>query len=98
MADNQLRSELNQLERKLVLLLNDYKKKESEVSLLRDENDRLRAQIEERNSQIDNFQNQDKISKIVNGMVVDENDTDALGNLLNEYIKEVDKCIAQLSE
>ncbi|MCV9386887.1 hypothetical protein [Reichenbachiella ulvae] len=98
MAENRLRTELNHLERKLVLLLNDYKKKESEIEVLRAENDRLRAKIEDKDQQLAGFQNQDKISKLVNGMVVDDNDTEALCNLLSEYINEVDKCIAHLSE
>ncbi|UXP30671.1 hypothetical protein N6H18_09925 [Reichenbachiella agarivorans] len=98
MADNLLRSELNQLERKLILLLNDFKKKDSELEVLKAENYKLKEVLEEKNRQIEGFQNKDKISKIVNGMVVDERDTEALGNLLNEYIIEVDKCIAQLSE
>lgn len=97
MAENRLRSELNNLERKLVLLLNDYKKKESEIEMLKGENQRLRAEISEKDQYLAGFQNQDKISKLVNGMVVDDSDTEALSNLLSEYINEVDKCIAHLS-
>lgn len=98
MADSPLRSELVNLERKLVVLLNDFKKKDQEIEVLKAENSQLRSQLNDKEDQLSNFQNKDKISKLVNSMVVDENDTDALGNLLEEYIREVDKCIAHLSE
>ncbi len=98
MADNPLRSELNNLERKLILLLNDFSNKDEEIAVLKTENAALKAQLTDREGQLSNFQNKDKISKLVNGMVVNENDTEALSGLLNEYIKEVDKCIAHLSE
>ncbi|MBU2914538.1 MULTISPECIES: hypothetical protein [Reichenbachiella] len=98
MAESRLRSELNQLERKLVLLLSDFKKKDAEIEMLKLENQKLKLHLEEKDEKMASFQNQDKISKIVNSMVVDENDTEALSNLLSEYINEVDKCIAHLSE
>lgn len=99
MSDNPLRSELSHLERKLVLLISEHQKMREEIKLLKKENDDLKAQVEKSGEQIDSFQNQDKISKIVNGMVVSSNYSAAeLSDMLNEYIVEVDKCIAQLSE
>lgn len=98
MSDTPLRTELNNLERKLILLLNDFNKKKQEVEILKAENSNLISQLSDREEQLDNFQNKDKISKLASSMVVDEGDTEALGNLLNEYINEVDKCIAHLSE
>lgn len=98
MSDTPLRTELNNLERKLILLLNDFNKKKQEVEILKVENANLKSQLSDREDQLDNFQNKDKISKLASSMVVDENDTEALSNLLNEYINEVDKCIAHLSE
>lgn len=99
MSDNPLRSELSHLERKLVLLISEHQKMKEEIRLLKKENDELKAQVEQRGAEINSFQNQDKISKIVNGMVVSSEYTAAeLSDMLNEYIVEVDKCIAQLSE
>lgn len=98
MSDTPLRIELNNLERKLILLLNDFNKKKQEVEILKAENSNLKSQLSDREEQLDSFQNKDKISKLASSMVVDEGDTEALSNLLNEYINEVDKCIAHLSE
>lgn len=99
MSDNPLRSELSHLERKLVLLISEHQKMKEEMVLLKQENNELRAQIAEEGEKVASFQNQDKISKIVNGMVVSSNYSAVeLSDMLNEYIIEVDKCIAQLSE
>ncbi|MEQ6118780.1 hypothetical protein [Reichenbachiella sp. MALMAid0571] len=98
MTDNPLRSELNNLERKLILLLNEHKKLKEGVQTLKKENQELREVIKVKETVLVDFQNQDKISKIVNGMVVDEGNTTELVEVIDEYIKEVDKCIAQLSE
>lgn len=98
MTDNPLRSELNNLERKLILLLNDHKKLKGTVASLQKENQELRGVIKEKETVLVDFQNQDKISKIVNGMVVGEGNTAELAGVIDEYIKEVDKCIAHLSE
>ncbi|MEO9804260.1 MAG: hypothetical protein ABJF04_13470 [Reichenbachiella sp.] len=99
MSDNPLRTELSQLERKLVLLISDHQKMREEIKVLKKENGDLREQIEKKGEEISSFQNQDKISKIVNGMAVGSNYSAAdLSDMLNEYIIEVDKCIAQLSE
>ena len=98
MTDNLLRSELNNLERKLILLLNDHKKLKDSVDALRQENQGLREVIKQKEGLLGDFQNQDKISKIVNGVVVSEGDTTELVGVIDEYIKEVDRCIAHLSE
>jgi len=98
MTDNPLRSELNNLERKLILLLNEHKKLKEGVQTLKKENQELREVIKVKETVLVDFQNQDKISKIVNGMVVAEGNTTELVEVIDEYIKEVDKCIAQLSE
>lgn len=98
MNDNPLRSELNNLERKLILLLNEHNKLKRDLQAARKENNDLREVIGEKESYIDDFQNKHKISKIVSGMGDSEGDMTELTEVLTEYIKEVDKCIAQLSE
>ncbi|MFT6053850.1 MAG: hypothetical protein ACJASP_000734, partial [Roseivirga sp.] len=45
-----------------------------------------------------NFKNQDKITKIVNNTTVEREESTELKHQLNEYIREIDKCIAHLSE
>lgn len=98
MSDNLLRSELSNLERKVLLLLNQHQKNKDEIEVLKKEVEGLKGQLSDKEQQIAGFQNKDNIVKIVNGTVADESHAEELGEVLNEYIKEVDKCIAQLSE
>ncbi len=98
MSDSSLRSELSNLERKVLLLLNQHQKQKDEIQVLKKEVESLKGQLSEKDQVISDFQNKDNISKLVNGMVAGESQAEELGEVLNEYIKEVDKCIAQLSE
>ena len=98
MSENLLRSELNNLERKLILMLNKYQKLKQENEVLRDEVLSLKKGMVMKDEELERFQNKDKISKIAIGMDTSESNPEQLGEMLNEYIKEVDKCIAQLSE
>jgi len=86
------------LERKIILLIGNSQKQKQEVNALREEVGQLRMQLADKEAELEGFQNKDKISKIVNGMIAGESDPEHLGDMLDEYIKEVDKCIAQLSE
>jgi hypothetical protein len=58
----------------------------------------LKNLIKDKETVLVDFQNQDKISKIVNGMAVGEGNSSELVEVIDEYIKEVDKCIAHMSE
>ena len=55
-------------------------------------------ELQRKSEQIGSFQNNLKISSIVDSMVVKDNNTAELKQVINDYIKEVDKCIAQLSQ
>lgn len=91
-----LASALSLLEEKVKQLLEERSTVHQELEYLRKENKDLRAAIEKKSSQINNFQNQIKISKIVDKMAV-KDDTAELKDKINEYIKDIDKCIALLS-
>lgn len=93
-----LRSELLSLERKVKLLLNEHKILKEEVEHLRQENSVLKEELTDKDDRLDHFQNKIKISKIVGSMVVGEKDTSGLKEVIDDYIKEIDKCIAHLSE
>jgi len=98
MTDNPLRSELNNLERKLILLINDHKKVKGNLDILKKENLELKELIRQKEANMADFQNKDNVSKIVSNMVEENEETTELVEVINDYIKEVDKCIAQLSE
>ena len=46
----------------------------------------------------DGFKNQINLAKIVDSNSVGSSDTAALKQLINEYIQEIDHCLAQLSK
>ncbi len=98
MANVDLRSELSSLERKVLLLVSEHKKTKEEVQQLKQQNLDLKGELLRKNEQIGSFQNNLKISSIVDSMVVKDNNTAELKQVINDYIKEVDKCIAQLSQ
>ncbi|MFT4833343.1 MAG: chaperonin cofactor prefoldin [Marinoscillum sp.] len=98
MSNDTLRTEINNLERKIKLLLNEYTQMRSELERIGVENAQLKAQTNSQEASLESFQNQTKISKIVGSMAVGESDAGELKEVLDEYIKEIDKCIAHLSE
>ncbi|MFY0607410.1 MAG: hypothetical protein JXR10_11885 [Cyclobacteriaceae bacterium] len=98
MSNDILRSEINNLERKVKLLLNEYSQMISEMDALKKENSELKAQFTEKETTLANFQNQTKISRIVESMAVGDNNAGDLKEVLDEYIQEIDKCIAHLGE
>ena len=91
-----LRQELTSLERKVKLLLNEHILLKEELERVKAENLKLRTDMSSKNEKLDDFQNKIKISKIVGSMVADGEDTSDLKDIINDYIKEIDKCIAHL--
>lgn len=98
MNANQLSTELNSLERKISLLLHEYKNLRKELVHVKTENDELRGVLNSREQQIADFQNKFKISKIADSLALSGDDSTELKQVLNEYIKEIDRCIAHLSQ
>ena len=95
MDQDLLKSSVSNLERKLILLVDKYKNMKQEVSLLKEQNTELKGLLNQKEEQIDGFQNQIKISKIVNE--IDSGGDVELKKKIDDYIKEIDKCIAHLS-
>lgn len=96
MEQSPLEAALSQLEEKIKKLLEERQALRQELLYLRKDNTELRAAVEKKAEQVNNFQNQIKISKIVDSMAVEE-DTAGLKDKINEYIKDIDKCITLLS-
>src|SRR5690606_24445672 len=92
-----LEKELSLLEEKIKTLLDERNSLREELLQVKHLNKELRASLENKADQINNFQNQIKISKIVDSMAVEDNAAE-LKYKINEYIKDIDKCIALLSE
>jgi hypothetical protein len=97
MNQDRVITEFTSLERKLNLLLGEFKNLKEELSILRNGNSELKDIIKTKDEQLSNFQNKNNISKIVNTISVEEDNTE-LKKSIDNYIREIDKCIAYLSE
>jgi predicted nucleic acid-binding Zn-ribbon protein len=98
MNREKLNSSLSSLERKVKFLLINYKDLQQELSIAKSENKELKELIRKKDDQIIDFQNKYKISKIVRNIRDGEEDASELKNQINEYIREIDKCILHLSQ
>jgi len=91
-------SQLRILEARLDKLLAEHTALKGELYDYKKENTTLKSAIEKQKEDLLFFQNQDKISKIVSSMAEDTHKSTELKLKINEYIKEIDKCIAYLSD
>ncbi len=97
MDQDVLKVNLNGLERKLVVLLNEHKGLKQEVTGLKSENSELRQHLRQREEQLGSFKNQIKITKIVDNIHPEDGSVSELRKTVDDYIREIDKCIAHLS-
>ena len=98
MNNDLLKTEFASLERKVTLLMGEHKRLRSELAQLKEENNGLKDEIKARDEQVASFQNKFKISKIVSSIDSESQDTSELKRKIDEYIKEIDKCIAHVSK
>ena len=92
-----LKTNLNGLERKILVLLNEHKSVKGELKGVKMENLELKASLKSRDEQLSNFKNQIKITKIVDHLNPDDGSASELKRKVDEYIREIDKSIAYLS-
>ena len=97
MDQEALKSNLNGLERKILVLLNEHKTVKDEMRGLKLENNELKTDLKKRDEQLHNFKNQIKITKIVDQINPEDGSVSELKRKVDEYIREIDKCIAHLS-
>ena len=97
MSAKSIDHKLQELEENLSLLLQLYQKKEQVTHQLQQTNANLEEKVKNLKNQLADFQNQYKIAKIVSGSKVEKEESVELKQKLNEYIKEIDRCIAHLS-
>lgn len=92
-----LKSNLNGLERKLQVLISEHKGLKEELKSLKIENQELKSAVKVRDEQLSNFKNQIKITKIVDYINPEDESISELKRKVDEYIREIDKCIAHVS-
>lgn len=92
-----LKANLSGLERKLLVLVNEHKNLKEELKALKSENGELKSAMKARDEQISRFHNQLKITKIVDNLHPEDGSVLELKKKVDDYIREIDKCIAHLS-
>ena len=97
MDQDVLKSNLSGLERKLLVLVNEHKSLKEQLKVLKTENQELKSAMKTRDDQISGFHNQLKITKIVDNLHPEDGSVSELKKKVDEYIREIDKCIAHLS-
>lgn len=96
MTNQLFEQKLSGLESRIQQLIQAYESQRKKTSDLAYENSTLKEEIEGLKAKLSNFQNQDKIAKIVSSTTVEKDESVELKNKLNEYIKEIDRCIAHM--
>ena len=88
---------INSIENKLNNLLSAYQK-EKEINLnLIQENASLVSEIKQKSKEIDDLKDKIKLMSISKSVDVSKGDIKETKLKINEYIREIDKCIAQLN-
>ena len=98
MSEEKLTTELQFLERKINLLLIEHNSLKSSIIDLKGQNNSLQEQLKTKEQQLSSFQNQIKISKIAGSVGADRGDASNLKKKIDEYVNEIDRCIAHLSQ
>jgi hypothetical protein len=97
MDQDLLKANLAGLERKIVVLVGEHTKLKEHIGSLEAENNDLKNAVKARDEQIMGFHNQLKITKIVDNLNPEDGSVLELKKKVDEYIREIDKCIAHLS-
>ena len=90
--------QLQHIEEKLRKLISRYTEVQQKLAQAQEEVKHLEGLLEEKEQQIKNFQNQENIVKIVDTIAGNTANSTELKLKLNEYIREIDKCIAYLQD
>ena len=98
MKRDRLSLEVQSLERKVRLLLSQFDLLKKNNNELKKRNTQLEEQLKIKERQLNDFQNKYKISTIVNSIESGDEELKEVKERINNYIKEIDKCIYQLSK
>jgi chromosome segregation ATPase len=88
---------ISNIEKKLSNLLSSYENLKNKNLKLEDENNKLISKIEDNSQIINSLNDKIKIMSISKSVDVSKNDVKQTKLKINEYIREIDKCIAQLN-
>jgi soluble cytochrome b562 len=97
-ASSQQLAQLDRLERQVTALVTAYQQMREELADATTTVQQLRADVRERDRQLKERQNQENIVKLVQTIAGEPTHANELKHRLNEYIRELDKCLAYLRE
>ena len=97
MDSEETQIKLKELSANVDELLSRFQSLQADHHIAIQENKKLKSLLEEKNQQLNDFQYKAKISKIVQYLAVDDLSADELRTKIDEYIKEIDHCLAYLS-
>ena len=86
------------VEKKLVKLVKEYRAMREENRELVEERRQLRATVDKQREDLKHFQNQIKSSIVASTIAAGDGEAGALRDKIDEYVKEIDRCIAHLTE
>lgn len=89
---------INNIEVKLRKLIEKLNQLQLEKSDLQKNNSTLKAKLQEKEQQIVALQDKVKLMNISKSVDVDREDAKATRLKINEYVREIDKCIALLNK
>ncbi len=89
---------INNIEVKLGKLIEKLNQLQLEKSDLQESNTTLKAKLQEQEQQISALQDKVRLMNISKSVDVDQEDVKATRLKINEYVREIDKCIALLNK
>ena len=97
MKRDRLNNELQVLERKIRLLIAQYNQEKKKSDDFESKYLEIKGLLESKEQQIQDFQNKNNISTIVDSIAVGDEAVE-VKNKIDDYIKEIDRCINQLNK
>ena len=98
MASPKQLAQLDRLERQITTLVTAYQQLREELADATTTVQQLRADVRDRDRQLKERQNQENIVKLVQTIAGEPTHANELKLRLNEYIRELDKCLAYLRD
>ena len=89
---------INKIEKKIALLIEKYNSIKNEKIILERKNNELVVELEQKAKQIKDLEDRIKIMKISKSVDSSSEDIHKTKHKINEYVREIDKCLVLLSK
>ncbi len=95
--ENRLTTVIGRIDRRIDALLEDYLHLEEDCEKLMMENESLKKEVKLREARINDLKKSILVLKKTRSANMTDTDKKELNKILDEYIREIDRCIAELS-